>query len=130
MACKSFFVTKKLPEHFFASIIPKYRMDMWQHSHDISRTQLLEKVKDKDGIVCSLTDKIDAQLLDSAGPQLKTISTISAGYDHIDIEECRKRGITVGHTPNVLTDAVAELTIALLLATIRRFTEATNSLRL
>ncbi|KPM04410.1 glyoxylate reductase/hydroxypyruvate reductase-like protein [Sarcoptes scabiei] len=104
-------------------------MDMWQNSQDISRQQLLERVSGKYGIICTLTDRIDRQFLDAAGSQLKVISTLSVGYDHIDIEECKKRGIFVGNTPDVLTDAVAELTIALILATIRRLFEANKALR-
>lgn len=73
---------------------------------------------------CSLTDKIDKEVLDKAGPQLKVVATISVGYEHIDIEECQRRNIRVGYTPDVLTDATAELTVALLLATNRRLFEA------
>ena len=104
-------------------------MDMWQHSHDIPRAQLLQRVSGKVGILCTLADKIDKQLLDAAGPQLRVVSTLSVGYDHIDIDECKRRGIAVGNTPDVLTDAVSELTIALLLATIRRLFEANKALR-
>lgn len=63
-------------------------------------------------------------MLDAAGSQLKCVSTISVGYEHIDVEECNKRGIRVGYTPDVLTDATAELTVALLLAASRRLFEA------
>lgn len=129
MAKKSFLVTKNLPEHFFKRLVTKFNMDMWQNSQDISRQQLLERVSGKYGIICTLTDRIDRQFLDAAGSQLKVISTLSVGYDHIDIEECKKRGIFVGNTPDVLTDAVAELTIALILATIRRLFEANKALR-
>lgn len=73
---------------------------------------------------CALTEKIDSELLDKAGPDLKVIGTISVGYDHIDLAECKKRGIRVGYTPDVLTDATAELTLALLLATSRRIIES------
>ncbi|XP_068081191.1 glyoxylate reductase/hydroxypyruvate reductase isoform X2 [Anabrus simplex] len=63
-------------------------------------------------------------VLDSAGPTLKVIGTMSVGYDHIDVDEVKRRGIKLGYTPEVLTDAVAELTISLLLATSRRLFEA------
>ena len=129
MASKSFLVTKNLPEKFFKNISTKFMMDMWPHSHDITREQLLKRVAGKTGILCTLSDKIDGQLLDAAGPQLKCVSTLSVGYDHIDVDECKRRGILVGNTPDVLTDAVAELTIALLLATIRRLFEANQALR-
>ncbi|XP_027194367.2 glyoxylate reductase/hydroxypyruvate reductase [Dermatophagoides pteronyssinus] len=130
MATKSFFVTKNLPEKFFKNISKKFPMEMWPNSNEeIPRQKLLERVSGKTGLLCTLSDRIDRQLLDAAGPQLKCISTLSVGYDHIDIDECKRRGIVVGNTPDVLTDTVAELTIALLLATIRRLFEANQALR-
>ncbi|XP_050677218.1 glyoxylate reductase/hydroxypyruvate reductase [Leptidea sinapis] len=90
----------------------------------ISRKDLLSSVSGVDGIYCSLNEKIDKELLDTAGSNLKVVTTISVGYDHIDVPECKKRGIRIGYTPNVLTDATAELTLALLLATSRRLPEA------
>lgn len=77
------------------------------------QAELLANVTGKNAIFCSLTDKIDKEVLDAAGPNLKVISTISVGYDHIDVAECRKRGIKIGYTPNVLTDATAELTVSI-----------------
>lgn len=88
------------------------------------REELLREIKGKDALYCALTDKIDTEVLDAAGPQLKCVSTISVGFEHIDVQECKKRGIRVGYTPDVLTDATAELTVALLLATNRRLFEA------
>lgn len=126
---QSFFVTKNLSADYFAKLRPKYSMDLWEKAQDISRSDLLNRVKGKSGILCTLVDKIDREVLDAAGPELKTVSTLSVGYDHIDVCECRKRGIQVGNTPDVLTDAVAELTIALLLATLRRLFEAHKALR-
>lgn len=75
-----------------------------------------------------LTDKIDNEILNKA-PNLKVIATMSVGYDHLEVEEIKKRGIKIGYTPNVLTDATAELTVALLLATSRRLLEASNEAR-
>lgn len=88
------------------------------------REELLREIKGKDALYCALTDKIDVEVLNAAGPQLKCVSTISVGFEHIDVQECKKRGIRVGYTPDVLTDATAELTVALLLATNRRLFEA------
>jgi lactate dehydrogenase-like 2-hydroxyacid dehydrogenase len=72
-----------------------------------------------------LLDKLDSDLISNC-TQLKTISTISVGFDHIDLQECEKRSITVGNTPGVLTDATADLTMALLLATARRIPEVST----
>ncbi|KAJ8712529.1 hypothetical protein PYW07_005371 [Mythimna separata] len=93
------------------------------------RDELLKAVTGTNAIYCSLTDKIDKELLDAAGPGLKVVSTISVGHEHIDVPECRKRGIKIGYTPDVLTDATAELTLALLLSTSRRLPEAQHEAR-
>lgn len=90
----------------------------------VPREELLKQIIGKDALFCALTDKIDAEVIERAGAQLKCISTISVGYEHIDLEACKKKGIRVGYTPDVLTDATAELTLALLLATNRRLLEA------
>lgn len=76
-----------------------------------------------------LTDKIDSEVLNKAGKDLKIIATMSVGYDHLDIPEIKKRCIKVAYTPNVLTDATAELAVALLLATSRRLLEANEEAR-
>ncbi|KAM8703456.1 hypothetical protein ACLKA7_008131 [Drosophila subpalustris] len=96
----------------------------WSTALPVPRDELLREIKGKDALYCALTDRIDADVLDAAGDQLKCVSTISVGYEHIDVQECKKRGIRVGYTPDVLTDATAELTLALLLATNRRLFEA------
>ena len=93
------------------------------------REKLLEAVKGCDSCLCMLTDKINAEFFDAAGPQLKTVATMSVGFDHIDVPECKKRGILTGYTPGVLHHTVAELTVALLLATTRRLSPAIDSVR-
>lgn len=104
----------------------KCSVEMWPEPRPVPREQLLKKVAGKDALFCMLTEKINAELLDAAGPNLKVIGTMSVGFDHIDLEECKRRGILVGNTPDVLTDATAELTVSLLLATSRRLMEATK----
>lgn len=99
-------------------------MTAWCESRPVPRDTLLQAVRGQDAIFCALTDRIDAAVLDAAGPQLRCIATISVGYDHIDVAECRRRNIRIGYTPDILTDATAELTVALLLATSRRLIEA------
>jgi len=90
----------------------------------ISRELLKASIKGVDALFCTLGEKIDKELLDLNGGALKVVSTISVGYDHIDAAECRARGIKLGYTPGVLTDATADLTIGLLLSTSRRLNEA------
>ncbi|XP_013395816.1 glyoxylate reductase/hydroxypyruvate reductase [Lingula anatina] len=117
--------------------IPKKGLDLlkscevvqWQSEETIQREDLIKNVKGIDALFCILTDKIDGTLLDACGPQLKAVGTMSVGYDHIDMKACKERGIPVGFTPDVLTDATAELTVALLLATSRRLMEGAGAVR-
>lgn len=104
-------------------------IDGWNESSIVPRDQLLRGIVGKDALFCTLADKIDAEVIDRAGPNLKVIATMSVGYEHIDLNECKKRNIRVGYTPEVLTDAVADLTIGLLLATTRRLIEGNEEVR-
>ncbi|XP_062864741.1 glyoxylate reductase/hydroxypyruvate reductase b [Trichomycterus rosablanca] len=122
------YITRKVPATGL-EILHKsgqVQMEMWDSDDPVPRQELLKKVKGCDGLMCVLTEKIDAELLDAAGPNLKVLSTMSVGFDHLSLDELKKRGIRVGYTPDVLTDAVAELTVALLLTTSRRLIEATH----
>eukprot|EP01137_Pigoraptor_chileana_P035602 Opistho-2@29897 len=82
-----------------------------------------------DGLLCLLTDKIDTELLDAAGPSLKVVSSMSVGIDHIDASACRLRGISIGNTPGVLTEATADIALMLALMAARRAVEATEAVR-
>jgi len=90
----------------------------------ISQEELLKGVKGVEAILSVLTEKIDGEVMEAAGKQLKIIANYAVGYNNIDIEEAKKRGIMVTNTPGVLTDAVAEHTIALLFAIAERIVEA------
>lgn len=81
-----------------------------------------------DAVYCTLTDKIDDEVLDAAGSQLKVVASMSAGLDHLDLNALKRRNIKVGYTPDILTDATAELIVALLLATSRRLVEANKAI--
>ncbi|XP_026732417.1 glyoxylate reductase/hydroxypyruvate reductase-like [Trichoplusia ni] len=124
------FVTRAdMPESGIEMIRRECNVKLWNRSSPVPRDEFLKLVPGVNAIYCCLTDKIDKELLDAAGPELKAVATMSVGYDHIDIQECNKRGIRVGYTPDVLTDATAELTVALLLATARRLPEAQAAAR-
>ncbi|XP_054647784.1 glyoxylate reductase/hydroxypyruvate reductase [Dunckerocampus dactyliophorus] len=120
------FVTTRLPEEGLKILSSSGVCDvcMWGSYAPMPREELLKGAQGAHGVLCTLTEKIDAEVMDAAGPNLKVISTLSVGYDHLDLNEIKKRGIRVGYTPDVLTDATAELTVALLLATARRLPEA------
>jgi glyoxylate reductase len=88
-----------------------------------SRAELLERARDCEGLLTLLTERVDEALL-NACPKLRVVSNMAVGVDNIDVEACRARGIAVGHTPGVLTEATADFAFALLLASARRIAEA------
>ena len=94
-----------------------------------SREQLIERACGADGLLCLLTDKIDDEVMGTIGPQLKVISSMSVGVDHIDVAAATSRGIPVGNTPGVLTDATADQAFALMLSAARRVVEAERYLK-
>ena len=93
-----------------------------------SRETLLREVAEVDGLFCNITEKIDAQVID-AGKNLKVVASMSVGFDHIDLEAATKRGILATHTPGVLTEAVADETLGLILAVGRRLVEGDRYVR-
>ncbi|OAD58647.1 Glyoxylate reductase/hydroxypyruvate reductase [Eufriesea mexicana] len=101
---------------------------LWEKPEPIPRAVLLSKVKYVNGIYCLLTDKIDEEILNAAGSKLKVVASMSVGVDHLDLQALKKRNIKVGYTPGILTDATAELTVALLLATSRKLIEANRAI--
>ncbi len=93
------------------------------------REQLLTGVQGCQGILSLLSDRIDAEVLDAAGPGLKVVSNFAVGFNNIDLAEADKRGVQVGNTPDVLTDATADIAVALLLSVARRLPEASQDVR-
>ncbi|XP_059175589.1 glyoxylate reductase/hydroxypyruvate reductase-like [Physella acuta] len=93
----------------------------------ITRDEFLKSIPGFDALFITPMDRIDKEALDIAGPTLKVVCTFSSGLEHIDLEECRKRGIQVGCVPDTLTKAVAEMAVGLLLAAARRFQEGIES---
>src|SRR5207248_7515352 len=105
-----------------------HEVDVWPEPLAPPRDTLLEHVADADALLCMLTDVIDAELL-AAAPRLRAIANYAVGSDNIDLEAARARGIPVGVTPGVLTDATADLAFALLLAVARRVPEGEAAVR-
>ncbi|ESP00101.1 hypothetical protein LOTGIDRAFT_113208 [Lottia gigantea] len=120
----SVYITRRVPESGPALLAPSCQVEQWNKDDPVPREELLKRVQGKDALFCLLTEKIDEEVLKAAGPQLKVVGTMSVGYDHIDLTACKKYNVKVGFTPGVLTNAVAELTMALLLTTSRRLKEA------
>lgn len=103
--------------------------DVWEGNMPPTREELLNKVRGVDGLLCMLTDRIDGELLDAAGPQLKVVSNHAVGFDNIVVPDATTRGIPVGNTPGILTDATADIAFALLLAAARRIVESEKYIR-
>ncbi len=93
------------------------------------RDEFLKRAKGKDGLLTMLSERVDAELLDAAGPQLKIVANHAVGYDNVDVPECTRRGVLVANTPDVLTEATADLAWALILACLRRIAEGDRFLR-
>ena len=120
------FVTRELPGELFAALRaePEFELDVWPGDFPPPREELLARVRGVDGIVCLITDRIDAEVLDAAGPQLRVVSQMAVGVDNVDVAACTERGIPVGNTPGVLTETTADIAWALILATARRVVES------
>jgi glyoxylate reductase len=97
-------------------------MDYWKAPERISREELLKRAADKEGLVCLLTEKVDEELLSSA-PMLRIASTVSVGYDNIDVAACTKHKVVATNTPGVLDDTTADFAWTLLMAIARRLLE-------
>lgn len=121
-------VTVRLPDDLRRRLAATATLRAWEEETPIPRETLLEWLADADGLYCMITERIDASLLDAA-PRLRVVSTMSVGYDHIDVAACAARGVVVGNTPGVLTETTADLTLALLLATARRLGEAMEAVK-
>jgi D-3-phosphoglycerate dehydrogenase len=122
MSRKKIFFTSKLVINV-EEYLKDFDVEIYEGEPPIPREVLREKVKDVDGLVVLLTDRIDAEILDNA-PRLKIVANYAVGYDNIDVDECTRRGIVVTNTPDVLTDATAELAWALVFAVARKIVEA------
>jgi len=102
---------------------------VWPEDAYCDRKWLLENVRGAAGLLVMLSDRVDAELLDAAGPSLKVLSTMSVGYEHVPLPELAKRNIRLGYTPDVLTDAVADIAIMLALMASRNAEEVTAVVR-
>ena len=122
MARPKVFVTRRIPSPGI-ELISQW-CDVVVHDGDelLSQEELIRQVADKDGLVCIPSNRIDAAVLDAA-LRLKVISTFSVGYDHLDVAEATRRGVFIGYTPGVLTDATADHAFALLMSAARRIVE-------
>jgi glyoxylate reductase len=123
------FVARVIPEDGLSLITAATEATIWQDELPPPREELLRSIEGCEGVLTLLTDRVDAEFLDRAGPQLKVVSNYAVGFDNVDVPECTRRGIPVGNTPGVLTETTADLAFALLMAAARRLPEADRYVR-
>ncbi|AIF84363.1 lactate dehydrogenase-like oxidoreductase [Candidatus Nitrososphaera evergladensis SR1] len=112
------YITRKLPGPAL-EMLQEFDVTLHKRQEPPTRKEILKNVAGKDAILCMLSDKIDKEVMDAAGPQLKIISSYSTGFEHIDVAEATKRGIYVTYTSDILAEATADITFALILACAR-----------
>ncbi len=122
------FVSRRIPDAGLQRIQAHCDVEVWPEQLPPPYEVLREKVKNCVGLVALLTDRIDAPLMDAA-PALRVISNFAVGVNNIDIPAATQRGIAVGNTPGVLTEATADIAMTLLLAAVRRLTESCDDAR-
>lgn len=122
-------VTGKIPAIGLERLRAAHEVVAWEKDVAITRPELLEMVSGADAVVSLLTEKVDDELLDAAGPQLKSVSNVAVGYNNIDVAACEKRGVLVTNTPGVLTEATADIAMSLILMATRRLGEGERVIR-
>ena len=123
------FITRRLPEVGLSRILAACDAVVWPERLPPARDELLKAVRGCDGLVTLLSDRIDGEVLDAAGASLRVISNFAVGVNNIDLTEAARRGIAVGNTPDVLTDATADIALTLLLAAARHVKAASDEVR-
>lgn len=121
-------LTRRIPAAVLSRLQAACSVDLHEGDEPISRADLLARIRGQQALICLLTDRVDGEVLD-AGADLRIVATIAVGYDNIDVAAARARAIPVTNTPDVLTEATAEFTWALILAATRRVAEGERLLR-
>ena len=129
MAGPKVFVSRIIPDDGLRPILEACDATVWEDELPPPRDALLDAIEGCDGVLTLLTDKVDDEFLDRAGPGLKVVSNFAVGFDNIDVAACTARGIPVGNTPGVLTETTADLAWALLMASARRVAEGDRYVR-
>jgi glyoxylate reductase len=122
------FVTRELPGPALERLAEVHELDVWPERLPPGYDELRRRTAEADGLLSMLTDRVDAELIEGS-PRLRAIANYAVGYDNVDVEAAAARGIPVGNTPDVLTDATADLAFALLLAAARKLPQAATSIR-
>ena len=122
------FVSRPLPGNGVERLRAAHEVELWPEDSPPPRAALEAGVESVEGLLCLLTDPVDAAMI-AAAPRLRAISNMAVGVDNIDVAAATERGIPVGHTPEVLTDSTADLTVGLMLAIARRITDGERVVR-
>lgn len=122
------YVTRRIPDAGLDLVRATCAVTLWEGEEPPPYETIVEGVRDAEGLLCLLTDRIDEALM-SAAPRLRVISQYAVGVDNIDVAAATRRGIVVGNTPDVLTDATADMAFALLMAAARRLVEGVDYAR-
>ena len=125
----SVYVTRMIPQENIDELRKHFDVEVNLEDRALTKAELKQKAKGRDAIVSLLTDTIDGELLDAAGPQCKIVANFAVGFNNFDVAAATKRGVILTNTPGVLDDATATHTLALLLATARRLAEADKFVR-
>jgi glyoxylate reductase len=123
------FASRRFPERVQGELERSFDLDLHDSEWPPPRMELLRRVAGCNGLMLMLSDRVDDQLLDAAGPQLRVVANYAVGIDNVDVEACRRHGVLVTNTPDVLTEATAELAIALMLSLLRRVVEGDRLIR-
>jgi lactate dehydrogenase-like 2-hydroxyacid dehydrogenase len=123
------FVTRRISQEGLDRIAAQTDADIWPHDLPPARDELLRRVTGLDGVLSMVTERVDDEFLERAGPRLKVVSQFGVGVDNIDVGACTRRGVAVGNTPGVLTDSTADAAFALLMAAARRIPEGFDYVR-
>lgn len=121
------FITRRIPKIGIDRLKNACEVEVWEGNDPPTRDILLEKVRGCTGILSMLSDRIDAQVMDSAGSSLRGVANFAVGYNNIDVPSASQRGIQVGNTPGVLTNATADIAVGLILAAGRCFGPAIHN---
>jgi glyoxylate reductase len=122
-------VTRRLPPRPMEAVSESCDVDLWEGEGAMPREELLRRVAGKVGAITLLTDKVDAEMLDAAGPELVIVANYAVGFDNIDVQACTRRGVLASNTPEVLSETTADTAWALMMAAARRVAEGDRFLR-
>ena len=120
---KSIFISNVLPQEALRLIPQKISVEFNDSDQPLPKTELIRRLKDKDGLICHIISTVDDEVL-AAAPKLKVVSNVAVGFNNIDVAAARRRGVVVTNTPDVLTETTADFAWALLMAAARRVVEA------